>query len=242
VNPLVLYSTVQLNMTLDLHAVGAGVNRKEPLHVADDAGYDKEKLLVPNHYKDSLDRVLIPRGLILDRIERLAVDIRDAYGDEPIHLLCILKGSRGFFSELCSVLNRIHRYNSKHINLPYVEHYIRIKSYHNTESTGVVQVVSDDLSMLVDKHVLVVEDIIDTGRTLSHFCKQLIALKPKSLKIASLLEKRTPKSVGLRADFAGFEIPDVFIVGYSLDYNERFRDLNHLSVLTPEAVAKYSEE
>jgi hypoxanthine phosphoribosyltransferase len=229
-------------MTLDMHAVGAGIDRKAPLVISDDAGYDTDKLLVPKHYRVDLDRVLIPRGLVLDRIERLAVDIRESYGDEPIHLLCILKGSRGFFSELCSVLNRIHRYTGNHVNMPYVEHYIRIKSYHNTESTGTVQVVSDDLSMLHDKHVLVVEDIIDTGRTLNHFCKQLLDLQPKSLKIASLLEKRTPKSVGLRADFAGFDVPDVFIVGYSLDYNERFRDLNHLSVLTTAAVAKYAEE
>jgi len=229
-------------MTLDMHVVGAGIGRKEPLNIGDDAGYDKDKLLVPHHYRDDIERVLIPRGLILDRIERLAVDIRDAYGDEPIHLLCILKGSRGFFSELCAVLNRIHRYTGKHVNLPYVEHYIRIKSYHNTESTGMVQVISDDLSILEDKHVLVVEDIIDTGRTLSHFCKQLISLKPRTLKIASLLEKRTPKSVGLRSDFVGFTVPDVFIVGYSLDYNERFRDLNHLSVLTQASVEKYAEE
>jgi len=229
-------------MTLDMHAVGAGIGRKEPMIVDDEAGYDKDQFLVPKHYRDDIDRVLIPRGIVLDRIEKLAVDIRETYGDEPIHLLCILKGSRGFFSELCSVFNRIHRYTANHVNLPYVEHYVRLKSYHNTESTGMIQVISDDLSILKDKNVLVIEDIIDTGRTLSHFCKQLVSLQPKTLKIASLLEKRTPKSVGLRADFAGFSIPDVFIVGYSLDYNERFRDLNHLSVLSAASVEKYSEE
>lgn len=228
-------------MTLDIHTVGVAKGRREPMMVEDEAGYDKRQLLIPKHYRDDIDRVLIPRGIVLDRIEKLAVDIRETYGDEPIHLLCILKGSRGFFSELCSILNRIHRYTADHVNLPYVEHYVRLKSYHNTESTGLIQVISDDLSILHDKHVLVVEDIIDTGRTLSHFCKQLVDLKPKSLRIASLLEKRTPKSVGLRADFAGFSIPDVFIVGYSLDYNERFRDLNHLSVLSAASVEKYSE-
>ena len=122
-----------------------------------------------------------------------------------------------------------------------MEHYVRLKSYHNTNSTGSVQVISDDLSVLKDKHVLVIEDIIDTGRTLGHFCKQLVSIGPKSLRIASLLEKRTPKSVGLRGDFVGFSIPDLFIVGYSLDYNERFRDLNHLSVLTDATIAKYNE-
>ena len=228
-------------MTLDMHTVGAGSHRKDPIVIADGCGYSKSKLLVPNHYRDEIENVLIPRGLLTDRIEKLAFDIRETYGDEPIHLLCVLKGSRGFFAELCAVLNRIHGYAGKHVNPPYVEHYIRIKSYHNTESTGVVQVISDDLSILEGKNVLVVEDIIDTGRTLNHFCKQLVALKPKSLKIASLFEKRTPKSVGLRADFVGFDVPDVFIVGYSLDYNERYRDLNHLCVLTPASVEKYAE-
>ena len=219
--------------------VGAGRNRKEPIVVGDNEVYDKELFLLPTHYKEDLASVMIPKGLIEDRIEKLAMDITEIYGDESVHLICVLKGSRGFFGALCKVLNRIRRYTKSHKNPPYIEHYVRLKSYSNAESTGKVQVISDDLDELSNKHVLIVEDIIDTGRTLSTFCKQLIALNPKSLRIAALLEKRAPRTMAIKADFAGFSIPDEFVVGYSLDYNEYYRDLDHIAVMGASGIAKH---
>merc|ERR1711862_375129 len=119
---------------------------------------------------------------------------------------------------------------------PYYEQYVRLKSYKNMESTGELQVISDDLKILEGKHVLIVEDIIDTGNTLKKFCQHLESFSPKTIKIASLLEKRTPKSIGFLGDFVGFSIPDEFIVGYCLDYNEHFRDLNHICVLNSKGI------
>jgi hypoxanthine phosphoribosyltransferase len=176
---------------------------------------------------------------MLDRAEKLAMDIHEKYGGEELHIICVLKGSRGFFSALVDILNRIHRYTTGHSRPPYIEHYVRLKSYSGMESTGRVQIMADDLSTLHGKHVLVVEDIVDTGRSLSYFCRQLLDYQPKTVRVASLLEKRTPKSVGFLADFVGFSIPDVFIVGFCLDYNEMFRDLEHLAVLDQSGIDKY---
>jgi hypoxanthine phosphoribosyltransferase len=219
--------------------VGAGQDRKEPIFIGDKEVFAKEHFLLPSHYASDLQSVMIPKGLIEDRIEKLAMDISEVYGDESVHVICVLKGSRGFFGQLCNVLNRIRRYTKSHKNPPYIEHYVRLKSYQNAESTGKVQVISDDLDELAGKHVLVVEDIIDTGRTLSTFCKQLISLNPKSLRIAALLEKRAPRTMAIKADFAGFSIPDEFVVGFSLDYNEYYRDLDHIAVMAPAGIAKH---
>jgi hypoxanthine phosphoribosyltransferase len=229
---------------LDLKVVGTGQGRKEPIYVKESDKMDKNHFLIPSHYKQSIDSVLIPRGMILDRVEKLAVDISESYAGETIHMVCVLKGSRGFFAALCSVLNRIHRYNTNSSGIktepPYIDHYVRLKSYHNAESSGNVQIIADDLEELKDKHVLVVEDIIDTGRTLATFCKELVQMGPKSLKIVSMLEKRAPKTVAISADFCGFSIPDVFIVGFCMDYNEMFRDLDHLVIMAPHGIEKYA--
>ena len=88
-------------------------------------GVSPDHVIVPNHYAADIEKVWISRGVVVDRIEKLAVDIRKAYGDEELHVLCVLKGSRGFFSELLRVLNRIHRYTDHHVNAPFFEHYVR---------------------------------------------------------------------------------------------------------------------
>eukprot|EP00920_Eleutheroschizon_duboscqi_P027599 GHVT01067615.1.p1 GENE.GHVT01067615.1~~GHVT01067615.1.p1 ORF type:complete len:281 (+),score=48.69 GHVT01067615.1:237-1079(+) len=219
---------------------GSGEGRMPPIFLEDSFGYEPWRFVIPGHYRESLDRILIPHGLILDRIEKLAFDIRQAFGDEELHLLCILKGSRGFFNHLLSFLNRIHIYaRPSSCTPPYMEHYVRLVSYTGTESTGKLQVISEDLSCLKDKNILIVEDIIDTGHTLTKFCKWLEALKPRKVGVASLLEKRTPHSNGFRGDLVGFSVPDAFVVGFSLDYNEMFRDLEHISVLNQPGIDKY---
>ena len=229
-------------MTDNIDEIGKAVGRKSFVVVPDnekDYAYDKEHFLIPGHYRDDIRSIMIPRGVMLDRIEKLAMDIHDVYGNDELHIICVLKGSRGFFSALVEILNRIRRYTPGHKSPPYIEHYVRLKSYSGMESTGRVQVMADDLSTLMGKHVLVVEDIVDTGRSLSYFCRQLLDYKIKTLRIASLLEKRTPKSVGFKADFVGFQIPDEFIVGFCLDYNEMFRDLEHLAILSECGIDKY---
>ena len=233
-------------MTENIDQIGKGTARKPCVVIPDDPGlysYDKDHFLVPGHYKDDIKNVMLPHGLMMDRIEKLAMDIYEHYGDQELHIICILKGSRGFFSALIEILNRIRRYGpvGGHINPPYIEHYVRLKSYSGMENTGRVQIMADDLSTLQGKHVLVVEDIVDTGRSLSYFCRSLLQFKPATVLIATLLEKRTPSNIGFKADFVCFEIPDAFIVGFSLDYHEYFRDLNHLAILDPAAIEKYKK-
>eukprot|EP00922_Rhytidocystis_sp_ex-Travisia-forbesii_P012433 GHVS01018741.1.p1 GENE.GHVS01018741.1~~GHVS01018741.1.p1 ORF type:complete len:257 (-),score=38.50 GHVS01018741.1:347-1117(-) len=209
---------------------GSGVGRLEPVWIGEE-GFDKNHFVLPPHYTNDIDRVLIPHGMIEDRIEKLAYDVKRRFRDE-LHVLCVLKGSRWFFGRLLSFLNKIHIYGCPDsIGPPYMEHYVRLKSYKGDTSTGDLQVISEDLSCLKGKQVLVVEDIIDTGHTLTKFCKWLEDLQPESISVASLLEKRTTKSNGFKGDFVGFSVPDSFVVGFSLDYNEMYRDLEHVCVL-----------
>ncbi|KJP86034.1 hypoxanthine-guanine-xanthine phosphoribosyltransferase [Plasmodium fragile] len=219
---------------------GAGENALEPIYVKDDDGYDMDTFLIPDHYKNYMTKVLIPNGILRNRIEKLAFDIKRVYRNEEFHIICLLKGSRGFFTALLKYLNRIHNYSStesaKHL---YVEHYVRVKSYCNDKSLDRIEIVSEDLSCLKDKHVLIVEDIIDTGKTLSKFCEYLKKFEVKTIAITCLFIKRTPLWNGFKADFVGFSIPDAFVVGYSLDYNEKFRDLEHLCVVNEEGINKF---
>ena len=232
-------------MTENIDEIGKGVNCKSFIEIPSQEhlfAYDKERFLIPSHYKDDVKNVMIPRGVILDRIEKIAMDIYETYGDQELHIICVLKGSRGFFSALVEVLNRIRRYTSGHKTPPYIEHYVRLKSYKGMESTGNVQVMADDLTTLQGKHVLVIEDIIDTGRSLSYFCRHLLQYKPATIRLASLLLKNLPKdssSLNIKPDFCGFLIPPEFIVGFCLDYNEMFRDLEHIVVLSESGIEKY---
>eukprot|EP00922_Rhytidocystis_sp_ex-Travisia-forbesii_P012429 GHVS01018737.1.p1 GENE.GHVS01018737.1~~GHVS01018737.1.p1 ORF type:complete len:277 (+),score=52.23 GHVS01018737.1:2-832(+) len=213
---------------------GSGTGRMEPISIGRE-GFDKDHFVIPAHYTHDIDRVLIPHGMIEDRIEKLAYDVKRRFRDE-LHVLCVLKGSRWFFGRLLSFLNKIHIYACPESTAPpYMEHYVRLKSYDGDSSTGNLQVICEDLSILKGKQVLIVEDIIDTGHTLTKFCKWMEALEPESISVASLLEKRTEKSNGFKGDFVGFSVPDAFVVGFSLDYNEMYRDLEHVCVLTKAA-------
>jgi len=145
------------------------------------------------------------------------------------------------FSELLKALRKIHEYTEQS-NVPYIEHYVRLSSYKNTESTGTVSCDVREWDIIRGQHVLIVEDLIDTGRTLMTFTDILKQFEPKTLKMAALLEKRTERNKShFMADFVGFTVPDEFIVGFSIDYNEMFRDLAHVCVIAPSGVEKYAQ-
>ncbi|CAK4617033.1 hypothetical protein LEN26_014698 [Aphanomyces euteiches] len=213
--------------------------RKEPIYLADDASFPKEHFLVPNHYSDYIDSVLIPHGLINDRVEKLAQDIRAAYEGQTIHLLCVLKGGSAFFHILIEKLRLFHKYNTCDY-VPFTFDFIKVKSYDGLHSTGNVQVSGADLSKFKGKHLLLVEDIIDTGKTMAKLVPYLQESEPASVRVASLLEKRNPESCGFLGDFVGFSIPDKFVIGFCLDYNEIFRDLDHICIINDAGVAKWA--
>ncbi|CAD7682771.1 unnamed protein product [Nyctereutes procyonoides] len=204
----------------------------------DEPGYDLDLFCIPHHYAEDLEKVFIPHGLIMDRTERLARDVMKEMGGHHIVALCVLKGGYKFFADLLDYIKALNRNSDG--SIPMTVDFIRLKSYCNDQSTGDIKVIGgDDLSTLTGKNVLIVEDIIDTGKTMQTLLSLVKEHNPKMVKVASLLVKRTPRSVGYKPDFVGFEIPDKFVVGYALDYNEYFRDLNHVCVISETGKAKY---
>uniref|UniRef100_A0A6Q2XNK2 Hypoxanthine phosphoribosyltransferase n=1 Tax=Esox lucius TaxID=8010 RepID=A0A6Q2XNK2_ESOLU len=198
----------------------------------DEKGYELDVFCVPKHYEEDLDRVIIPHGLIMDRTERLARDIVRDMGTHHIVALCVLKGGYKFFADLLDYIKALNQNSDK--SVPLTVDFIRLKSYCNDQSTNSVKVIGgDELSTLTGK------DIVETGKTMETLLSLLSEYKPKMVKVVSLLVKRTPRSSGYRPDYIGFEVPDSFLVGYALDYNEYFRDLSHICILTEGAKEKY---
>ncbi|XP_003742666.1 hypoxanthine-guanine phosphoribosyltransferase isoform X2 [Galendromus occidentalis] len=205
-------------------------------------GYPLNSFCVPAHYTEDLAEILLPCGLILDRVERLAKDIAIHYEDQSFRALCVLKGGYKFFADL---LDRVRQYNrlSGQSSVPFSTDFIRIQSYVDDKSTGNVRVIGlDNLENIRGKNVLIVEDIIDTGRTMVALLEHLKLYEPREVKVASLFVKRTPLSNGYKPDYVGFETPDRFLVGYALDYNERFRDLSHVCVISDTGRKKYAND
>ncbi|KAK1162009.1 hypoxanthine-guanine phosphoribosyltransferase-like [Acipenser oxyrinchus oxyrinchus] len=204
----------------------------------DEKGYDLDLFCIPKHYENDLERVFIPHGLIMDRTERLARDIMRDLGEHHIVALCVLKGGYKFFADLLDYIKTLNRNSDK--SVPLTVDFIRLKSYSNDECTNSVKVIGgDELSALSGKNVLIVEDIVETGKTMQTLLSILNGYNPKMVKVVSLLVKRTPRSSGYRPDYIGFEIPDKFVVGYALDYNEYFRDLSHICVMSEQGKQKY---
>ncbi|XP_067109004.1 phosphoribosyltransferase domain-containing protein 1b [Osmerus mordax] len=201
-------------------------------------GYNLDLFSYPEHYSMDLECVYIPHGVIMDRTERLARNIMEDLGDHAIVVLCVLKGGYQFCADLVEKIKALSR-NSDH-TLPMRVNFIRLKSYMNDQSTEDLHIVGvEDLSFLSGKNVLIVEAIVDTGKTMKTLLKHVEAFRPKMIKVAGLLVKRVLNGAGCVPDYVGFEIPSRFVVGYALDYNEYFRDLNHICVLSERGKLKY---
>uniref|UniRef100_A0A2P2HX18 Hypoxanthine phosphoribosyltransferase n=1 Tax=Hirondellea gigas TaxID=1518452 RepID=A0A2P2HX18_9CRUS len=204
--------------------------------------YPLEHFCIPKHYEDDLEAIMLPWGLIQDRIERLARDIFQDVKDQPLTAVCILKGGYRFFTDLLDKVTALNRSHGQ-VSVPITIDFIRLKSYSNDSSTGDIEVIGgDSLSSLKGRNVLVVEDIIDTGRTMTSLLALLQKHNPASVRVASLLiKRRSDQPIRYRPDYCGFEIPDRFVVGYALDYNEYFRDLNHICVINDNGKEKYKQ-
>ncbi|CAL8399058.1 unnamed protein product [Arctogadus glacialis] len=191
-------------------------------------GYSLKLFTYPEHYHEDVESVYIPHGVIMDRIERLARHIMEDISDQNIMVLCVLKGGYKFCCDLVEHIKAIGRSADKYLETR-VE-FIRLKSYLNDQSTEDLQIIgSQDLSFLRGKNVLIVEAIVDTGKTINALLKHVETFEPKMVKVTALLVKRVPNMVENLPDYVGFEIPNRFVVGYALDYNEYFRDLNNVS-------------
>lgn len=213
------------------------------IKIADDfAGFSLDMFCIPKHYENDLKTVLIPSGIIQDRVEKLARDIFSELASEPMLMLCILKGGYRFFADLTDKLQLLSRNSGQ--SIPLALDFIRLSSYVGDKTSGKINVVGGEASLpdISDKNILVVEDIIDTGLTMQNLLELLKQYHPKSIRVASLLVKRTPNSNKYRPDYTGFEIPDKFVVGYALDYNEYFRDLNHICVINESGKVRYEKK
>ena len=170
---------------------------------------------------NDLERVLISEEQIKKKIKQLGKKISNDYRDSDDFLLVgVLKGAVMFMSDLI-----------RHIDLPLQIDFMAVSSYgSSTESSGVVRILKDLDETVEGKDLLVVEDIIDSGLTLSYLCNILKSRKPASLKICALLDKPSRRKVDIKVDYLGFEIPDYFVVR-SLDYAEKYRNLPDIAVL-----------
>jgi len=166
-------------------------------------------------------RILLSEAQIQKRVEDLANQINADYGTEVVDVVCILKGAMIFVSDLIRQLNM-------HVRI----HFIHVSSYGaQKQSSGTLSLHFSSPSELKDRHVLLIEDILDTGVTLEFLLEHLKQEQPASLKSCVLLSKPSRRRINIEADYTGFEIEDRFVVGYGLDFNELYRNLPYVAVL-----------
>lgn len=166
-------------------------------------------------------KVLISEEEISKKIKELADQISKDYAGKTLHLICVLKGGVFFMTEL-----------SKHITVPVTIDFMSVSSYGDaTVSSGRVRILKDLDESIEGRDVLVVEDIIDSGRTLSYLLEMLKNRQPESLKLCTLLDKPSRREVDVKVDYTGYQIPDEFVVGYGLDYAQIYRNLPYIGVV-----------
>ncbi len=166
-------------------------------------------------------KVMLSEEEVDQRIKQIGEEISKDYNGEEVHLVCVLRGGSFFMCEL-----------AKRITVPVTLDFMSVSSYGtDTKSSGVVKIVKDLDDALAGKNVLVVEDIIDSGRTLSYLLEMLKKRGPKDLKLCTLLDKPDRRVVDVHIDYTGFQIPDEFVVGYGLDYAQRYRNLPYIGVV-----------
>jgi len=172
-----------------------------------------------------IERVLISAEEIQDKIAELAKLVNEDYRGRDLLLVGVLKGAFVFMADL-----------ARHIQLPIEFDFMAVSSYGSaTQSSGVVRILKDLDYEITGRHVLLVEDIIDSGLTISYLLRYLEARRPASLEICSLFWKKGEQAVPMDIKYPGFEIPPVFIVGYGLDFAEKYRNLPYIGVLRPDA-------
>lgn len=178
--------------------------------------------------REDLQEVLFSEEVLTTKIKELAQQISEDYKGKDLLVVGILKGSVLFAAELI-----------KNISIPCEIDFMAVSSYGNsTETSGVVRILKDLDQDIEGKHILIVEDIVDTGVTLSYLLKYLKARKASGIDIVALLNKQARRRVEIDVKYVGFEVPDAFIVGYGIDYAEKYRNLPCIGILKPEIYQK----
>ena len=170
-------------------------------------------------------RVLLTEEEVNKKISEVAAQINKDYEGKEVHLICILKGGVFFTCEL-----------AKRLTIPVSLDFMSVSSYGSgTKSSGVVKIIKDLDEPLEGKNVIIVEDIIDSGRTLAYLIEVLKQRNPASIRLCALLNKPDRREVEVQIDYLGFDIPDEFVVGYGLDYAQKYRNLPFIGVVEPDA-------
>ena len=171
-----------------------------------------------------IQEVLFSQQQLEERVDQIAQEITRDYAGKEIVLISVLRGSFVFMADLC-----------RRIGLPCTIDFMSVSSYGSgTSSTGQVQITKDLSGDISGKHILVVEDILDSGNTLSYLLKLLEQRKPASIRLCTLLDKPERRIKPVEVHYSGFTIPDAFVVGYGLDYAEHYRNLPYIGILKPE--------
>lgn len=197
--------------------------------------HDTKDFNVPaNRYGDDAEAILISEEVLQERIQELADMISEKYKDsaEDLILVCVLKGAVFFLTDF-----------ARKLSIPCEMEFMAVSSYGNsTTSSGVVRILKDLDKEIAGRDVLVVEDIIDSGLTLSWLLKNLSGRNPKSLEVVTLLRKPEVQTAKIDLLDVGFDIPNEFVIGYGLDYAERYRDLPYVGTLHPRVYSDASED
>lgn len=172
-----------------------------------------------------IESVIITEEQIRERVAELGRDISTDYAGESVLLVAVLRGAVLFVADL-----------ARAVSVPIELDFMAVSSYgSSTKSSGVVRILKDLDEQIEGRHVLVVEDILDTGLTLKYLLKNLASRKPASLEVVTLLSKEGKQRVPISCKYIGFSVPDEFVVGYGLDFAERYRNLPYIGVLRPSA-------
>ncbi|MFB6354316.1 MAG: hypoxanthine phosphoribosyltransferase [Halobacteriales archaeon] len=202
--------------------------RTPPVDVRDRPPYSVEQFRVKAEYRSDLDAILVPEGEIESRIEGMADEISRTYREQDgaeLYALCVLKGAMRFFGALTPRLD---------LDRPFSEGVVRADRYTGGDGGDLeAEIRWLEPELIAGKDILVVEDIIDEGYTLSTLLEQLETHDPNSVEVAVLFDKVARRKTDVDVEYTGFYIPDEFVVGFGLDYDERYRNLRHLGVLDP---------
>ena len=166
-------------------------------------------------------KIFLTEEKIKQRVEQLAKEISSVYLDQEVMVVGVLKGAFIFMADLV-----------RSLTIPVKVDFVALSSYgFSSRSSGVVQIIKDIGQSITNKQVLVIEDIVDTGLTLYYLKERLLAREPKEVKIYALLDKPARREVPLKVDYVGFVVPDAFLVGYGLDYQEKYRHLRDIFII-----------
>jgi len=203
----------------------------KPIIISDEPrDLDVSNCVYPAEYEGHFDTLLISKDEIMEAVRSLANQIKEDYkGCRPV-MVCVLKGANPFYQHLLDALQDCRQgFNTE---------FIRVSSYEGMKSTGSLKIKGGiDLESLRQKHVILVEDIVDTGTTLAHLIPLLNEkANPASIEVCSLLTKRIGKPKKCSAKYIGFSVPDLFIIGYGLDFNELYRDIKDIWIIAQNGI------